>query len=104
MAHEMKDWLHVRVKCPTCRTWVYTSWPPGNDSDHLVSHEKCPVFRIGKKEALRKQLAHAYDEEAREKLKRKPGIPEEGRRSTRQNPRRRKPVYEPERKEKGEEA
>lgn len=97
MAHEMKDWIQVRVNCPDCGEVVCMGWGPGDHSEHLVEHGSCRPFRLGRKAALCQQLANAYAEEEREKLKRKPVIRQPGRRNTRQNPLRRKPVYEPER-------
>lgn len=74
MAHEMKGWVHVRVKCPDCGESIYTSWPPEDRSDHLVKHGTCSTFRLGRKEALLQQLANAVEQEEREKLKRGPGV------------------------------
>ncbi len=100
MAHEMKDWVHEKVKCPEGGEWIYTSWPPEDRSDHLVKHGTCSTFRLGRKEALCQQLAHAVAEEEREKSKRDPGVRPLERSPYRKGPQMR---ANPERREEGEE-
>lgn len=90
MADEMKDWIHVRVACRTCKAWVYVSWPPDDRGLKFVKHGNCPVFTIGRKEALLEQLRNAVEQEMVESGPGLPGIRQPGRYVHMRSPRVRK--------------